>query len=146
MEADEKMKGRVYMDDVMEDISVLKTVSVLYVEDEYLVRESIARFLKRRCKAVYEAENGKAGLELYNRHDVDIVITDLEMPVMNGFEMVKRILKTDGTPPIIITTGYNDDEHLVKEACERMIKPIDEDKLIRAILFCLGKNCNECTM
>ncbi|MBF0520001.1 MAG: response regulator [Nitrospirae bacterium] len=126
----------------MEDISVLKTISVLYVEDDYLVRECIGRFLKRRCKAVYDAENGKAGLEIYKQHDIDIVVTDLEMPVMNGFEMVKKILETKNTLPIVITTGYSDEEHHIEEACEHIIKPIDEDKLIEAILFCLGYTTN----
>lgn len=126
----------------MEDISILKTISVLYVEDDDLVRESIGKFLRRRCKVVYEAENGKTGLELYNWHAVDIVITDLEMPVMDGFEMIKMILETNGIQPIVITTGYSDDEHKVREACEHIIKPIDEDKLISAVLFCLGNKTN----
>ncbi|MBF0466953.1 MAG: response regulator [Nitrospirae bacterium] len=136
MEADKNTEEVAFMEDI---ISVLKTISVLYVEDDCLVLESIGRFLKRRCKVVYEAENGKVGLELYRLHDVDIVITDLEMPVMNGFQMIKSILDTKDTQPIVITTGYSDDEHKVEDACAHIIKPIAEDELVRTILHCLGK-------
>lgn len=122
----------------MEDINVLKTVNVLYVEDNFILRKNIAIFLQRRCKEVYEAENGKVGLELYNKHRVDIVITDLEMPVMNGFQMITKILEIKDTQPIIITTGYSDEEQNIDGVCDHMIKPLDEDQLIKAILLCLG--------
>ncbi|KJR42220.1 response regulator receiver protein [Candidatus Magnetoovum chiemensis] len=123
----------------MERLEILKTVTVLYVEDEYLLRVAIGRFLSRRCKEVILAANGKEGLELYKQRHIDIVITDLEMPVMNGFEMSKKILEITRLQPIIITTGYSDDEHIIAEACEHLIKPIDEDKLINAIIDCRNR-------
>ncbi|MBF0519365.1 MAG: response regulator [Nitrospirae bacterium] len=120
--------------------SKLKDITVLYVEDDAIVRIIIAKFMRRRCKAVFEAENGKAGVELYKQHEVDIVVTDLEMPVMNGFEMIGHILKIEREQPIIITTGYNDDEHTVIEACKHIIKPIDEEKLLNAIIDCVERS------
>lgn len=116
----------------------LKDVTVLYVEDEALLRTAIARFLKRRCKDVFDAENGKIGLELYKQYHFDVVITDLEMPVMNGFDMVRKILEIKEYQPIIITTGYSDDEHVIDDACENLIKPIDEEKLLESIIDCIG--------
>ncbi|MBF0565264.1 MAG: response regulator [Nitrospirae bacterium] len=124
----------------MEKEAILKSISVLYAEDDIIVRISIAKFLRRRCKAVFEAENGKAGVELYKQHKIDVVVTDLEMPVMNGFEMIRRILEIETRQPIIITTGYNDDEHKVTEACDNIIKPIDEEKLLNAIIYCVEIN------
>lgn len=124
----------------LEKEAILKNVSVLYVEDDLIVRISIAKFLRRRCKVVFEAEDGAAGVELYKQQEVDVVITDLEMPVMNGFEMIRRILEIQTRQPIIITTGYNDDEHKVIDACDNIIKPIDEEKLLNAIIYCVEQN------
>jgi YesN/AraC family two-component response regulator len=125
----------------MHDITVLKTRSVLYVEDEVIMRMSIGRFLRRRFGLVFEAENGKVGLDLYQQHRPDLVITDIEMPVMSGMEMIGRIFELNHNQPIIITTGYKDDQHTSVNVCWNIIKPLGEDKLIEAIMICLGK-CN----
>ncbi|MBF0565555.1 MAG: response regulator [Nitrospirae bacterium] len=123
------------------DIELLKTLTVLYVEDELLLRKLFGRFMKRRFAAVYEAENGREGLEIYktNKDDISIVITDIEMPVMDGLMMIDKILEIQDYQPIIITTGYNDERHTSKKACMHIIKPIDERKLLESIMFCVGK-------
>ncbi|KJU87585.1 response regulator receiver protein [Candidatus Magnetobacterium bavaricum] len=123
----------------MEDIKLLKRINVLCVEDEIIVRLGLGRYLSRRCKAVYEAENGKDGLERYKDHKPDVVITDIEMPVMNGLEMIDRILEIDGNQAIIITTAYDDNEHKSDRACRNIIKPIDYDELVKAIIKCMKR-------
>jgi len=69
----------------------LQNISVVYAEDEDSVRAQVATFLSRRVKEIYSAQNGEEGLRLTKEHNPDIVITDLEMPVMNGLEMIKKI-------------------------------------------------------
>lgn len=128
----------------MMDESVLKAVTVLYVEDDEYIRTMIARFLRRRVAKLYEAVNGKEGLDIYisDKNDISLVITDIQMPVMNGIAMIEEILKLDGTQPIIITTAYDDELHTSDKVCRNIIKPIDNDELIESILFCLGvKRC-----
>jgi YesN/AraC family two-component response regulator len=127
----------------MHDITPLKTRSVLYVEDEAIVLMSVVRFLRRRFGTVYEAENGKAGLALYELHRPDLVITDIEMPVMGGMEMINRIFELDHHQPIIITTGYKDEAHVSDKVCWNVIKPLDEEKLLDAIMLCLLKEPGE---
>ena len=79
----------------MEKPDELQEIKILYVEDDFIVRLSIANFLRRRCKDVIEAKNGQQGLELYKQHNSDIVVTDIEMPVMDGLEMIEKILEMD---------------------------------------------------
>ncbi|MBF0345619.1 MAG: response regulator [Nitrospirae bacterium] len=121
----------------MRDESVLKKFSALYVEDNKLMRDSIGRIIRRRFGEVYIAENGKEGLELYIKYKPNIVITDVEMPVMDGITMIKKIRAVKETQSIIITTAYEDDEH-TDSSCVNLIKPVEAERLIDAIFECLG--------
>ncbi|QWR78193.1 response regulator transcription factor [Candidatus Magnetomonas plexicatena] len=124
----------------MTDNTVLKTLTLLYVEDEANIREVISRFLNRRVAVVYEAQNGKEGLDIYtlNKSEIDVVITDIQMPVMDGMTMIEEILKTDVTQPIIITTAYKDEQHTSDRVCRNIIKPINLEHLAESILYCVG--------
>jgi YesN/AraC family two-component response regulator len=121
----------------MENSDRLKEITILFVEDDLIVRMATARFLKRRCKTVYEAENGEVGLRLYKEHHPDVVITDVEMPVMGGLELIDRILELNHNQPIIITTGYDDQEHRSDKVCINLIKPIIDNVLVDALIKCI---------
>lgn len=118
---------------------ILKTLNVLYVEDEDLMRENMGMLLRRKVKSVEMAANGKEGLERFNEKRPDVVITDIEMPVMNGIEMIARIKEIDKSRPVIIITAFSDDMHKSELADARLIKPILKDDLFRAILDCVKK-------
>jgi YesN/AraC family two-component response regulator len=141
MEGAVKMDGAVIIDGGMDlkQEGFLKGLRVLYVEDEIIVRLSLCRFLRRRFKEVVEAGNGKDGLELYKALRPDIVITDIEMPVMHGIEMIEKITAMDKNGPIIIvTTGYDDDKHKSDKACANLLKPLDHELLVEVILRCIN--------
>lgn len=115
-------------------MSQLASKVIVYAEDDKFVRSAIARYLQRRVKVVREAENGEEGLELMRECNPDVVITDLEMPIMNGIEMIKRIREEFGADkPIIIVTGYNDKEHYSEQADAILYKPLDLELLIETI-------------
>ena len=118
----------------------LKRMTVLFAEDEDLPRKSIGNFLKRQVGALDVAENGRQGLELFMAHRPAIVITDLEMPAMNGLEMVQRIREMEESVPIIITTGYDDEEHRCDLADRTLIKPIIFGKLLETIEDCIREH------
>jgi DNA-binding response OmpR family regulator len=118
----------------------LKQMTVLFAEDEELPRKSIGNFLKRQVGALDVAENGKQGLELFLAHRPAVIITDLEMPEMNGMEMIRAIRETEESVPIIITTGYDDDEHRCELADRTLIKPIVFSKLLEAIEECIAEH------
>jgi CheY-like chemotaxis protein len=115
----------------------LKTMSVLFAEDDEMSRSTIGRLLSTRFANVYLAENGRAGLEKFGSLHPDVVITDLEMPVMNGMEMIRRIRELGPEIPIIITTGYDDDEHATDLADRTLVKPIIFSKLMDAVESCV---------
>ncbi len=118
----------------------LKHMTVLFAEDEDLPRKSIGNFLKRQVGALDVAENGRQGLELFMAHRPAIVITDLEMPAMNGMEMVQRIREMEESVPIIITTGYDDEDHRCDLADRTLIKPIIFGKLLETIEDCIREH------
>jgi YesN/AraC family two-component response regulator len=122
----------------MNDIRSQETLSVLYVEDEAMIRILFTSFLKRRFKDVYIAANGKEGLDLFMAHRPDVVVTDIAMPLMNGFKMIELIKEVNPTQPIIITSGFNDDDNNSKNVYAFLVKPIIKDELIDLII----KSCS----
>ncbi len=111
----------------------LLQVTVLYVEDEKIARQSISSFLGRKVGQILVAENGDEGLQLYRANSPGIVVTDLEMPIMNGMEMIRKIREMDAHVPIIVTTAYDDPEHYCPEANRVIQKPICFSDLLQAV-------------
>lgn len=126
--------------DYIRDVELLKQFSVMHVEDDTSVRESLMRFLKRRFDTIYTAKDGAEGLELYLEHKPDIVITDIQMPVMDGIEMSRRIKESDGNALIIVTTAFNEKPYLEKAQDiginEYLKKPVVKDDLMQALRNC----------
>ena len=89
-------------------------LKVMIVEDETLERMLLKRYLEAESDAyevVKEASFALEALEYLDEHAVDIVITDINMPVMDGLTMARRILKMDPGVQVIVITGYNDFDH-----------------------------------
>ena len=94
--------------------SPLSEISILYVEDEKMIRDEIIDILEGECTALYVAKNGEEGLALFKEHQPDIVITDISMPVMDGLQMSREILKLNSAVPIIISSAFNNTEYLLE--------------------------------
>ena len=115
-------------------------LTILYVEDDAATRIEMEQLLKRRAETVLTAENGAIGLELFLQFSPDLVITDIRMPVMDGLQMAREILKVNPDIRIIATTAHSDPSFLL-EAIEigidhYVLKPIDLAKFIMAIEKC----------
>jgi len=117
--------------------SLCETYTLLYVEDDDLVREEVSRTLRRIFKEVHVAKDGEEGLEAFKTLHPHMVISDIGMPRKNGIEMAEAIKELSFYTPIIITTAYNDERYFLK-AIECgvdgfLLKPIDKNKLYEAI-------------
>ena len=120
------------------DISVIKKLKILYVEDEIELRDTTYNSFGVFVKEVVLAANGKEGLDKFNSDKFDIVITDLSMPVMTGSEMIKNIRKIDKDVPIIVTTAFGSQNEEVEQLKKigmttYLMKPVDIRELINTI-------------
>jgi len=114
-----------------------KNINILYVDDNHFIREEAVEYLSLIYNNVMEASNGQEALEIYTQEKPDIIITDIEMPIMNGLQMVKAIRRQDKKIPIIIVTAFLDTAYLL-EAIELhlikyIVKPISNYKLDTAL-------------
>jgi two-component system cell cycle response regulator len=112
---------------------IMKEITILCVEDESDARDKLSGFLSKNFGQVFTASDGIEGLDVFDEHKPDIIITDIQMPLMNGLEMAEEIRKKCSGVPIIITTGYDDEKYLVGSidigAIKYIKKPVDIKKL-----------------
>jgi len=111
--------------------------SILIVEDDFASRIFIMTLLRSRLKYIYIAENGRDGLESFVRNRPDIVITDVGMPIMDGFEMTRQIKQIDPKAHIILTTAFDFKNYLLDAIDlgieQYIIKPIKKEQLFSAV-------------
>jgi len=121
------------------NLELLQTLTILYVEDEKSLREEVYENLSPFTKKIIVATDGLKGLELFKefQDEIDLVISDIMMPNMNGIDMIDNIRKLDAHIPIIYTTAFNDNEYLLKtlqqSVTSYILKPIDMELLLEAI-------------
>ncbi len=113
--------------------------NLLYVEDEEVISKAIVAALSEFFNEIFLKENGEEGLEFYknNSNKIDLVITDINMPIMDGLEMAEKIKLLNPNIPIIITTAYGDNKFL-RKAIEigidsYVMKPLDIRELLPSI-------------
>jgi DNA-binding response OmpR family regulator len=114
-----------------------KNLSILCVEDEIGVRKHLVNTLTYYFKNVYEANNGEEGLRLYHEFRPDIILCDIQMPIMDGIEMIKLIRKDDIVTPIVLLTAHNSEEYLIKlinlHVQHFILKPVNAKNLEEGI-------------
>ena len=119
---------------------VLKTISVLYVEDENDVREFTSKLLTSLLRKVYVAQDGQEGLKIFeeNKDDIDLIISDINMPKMDGLSMCEAIKKINSEIPLVITSAHNDTNFLRRSieigVTTYAMKPIDLYQLMESII------------
>ncbi len=113
-------------------------LSILYAEDDTTIREKYIKFLKLYFKNVYEATNGQEALELYEKNKPDIIILDINMPIINGLQVAQIIRDKDTQVQIIMLTAHSDREKLLValdlSLTKYLIKPIQTFELENIIL------------
>ncbi|WNY98430.1 MULTISPECIES: response regulator transcription factor [unclassified Sulfurospirillum] len=121
----------------------LKHLSILFVEDEDRIRKHITNSLRYIVQDVQEASNGKEALEILKHFSPDIIITDLEMPVMNGVDFIKTIRNNGLDTCVVVLTAHTNNEYLlplINAHIEHyIVKPIRFEKMLHILQLCNAK-------
>ena len=119
------------MNDIV--LNKLKDYTLLFVENEKGIRENFEQFFNLLFKKVHIATDGIEALDLYNANELDLIITDIKMPNMDGIELIKNIREIDKETSIVIISAHTDLEYLIQSIplnlIEYIIKPLSEEKL-----------------
>jgi CheY-like chemotaxis protein len=127
------------------DIELLKNLNVLYVEDEKEVANELVHNLKFFVNNIIFCENGQEGLNKFieKQNEINIIITDVLMPVLDGKDMVDKIRLTSQSIPIIYTTAFNNAEFIEyikgQNLIDHIAKPIDLEELFVLIIKLMNK-------
>jgi diguanylate cyclase (GGDEF)-like protein len=122
------------------DAALLGSLRVLYVEDDPAIREELALFLRRRVGELVVASDGMEGLARFEPQRIDVVITDIRMPRLDGLAMSREIHERDPDAPLIVTTAHNDEAYFLRAIAlgidGYVLKPIDPHILTRELVKC----------
>jgi|GEM_PF-539784 len=103
-------------------------LSVLTIDDDADMRKSIVSYLEDSGFLVHQAEGGQEGIELFDRHNPDIVFTDLMMPEVDGLAVVRAIAKKSPDTPVVVISGNGSVEYAIETlrngAWDYITKPI----------------------
>ena len=114
------------------------SLNILYAEDETMLRESMQTTLSKLFKNVYVAVNGQEAFEIFKKEEIDLVVTDINMPIMSGTELIKSIHKhTDHEVYITVISAHNESRLLTTlinlGITSFLNKPLDKQQLINSL-------------
>jgi CheY-like chemotaxis protein len=131
----------------MAKLEKLAGLKILYIEDEEIVQKAISSILEDVVKDVLLASDGKQALSLVEQNsDIDLIITDIQMPNMNGVEFSKEFRKSNQETPIIAITAFDNSTPILNSNAigddigidKYLQKPADVDSILDAIFEVLG--------
>ena len=120
---------------------------ILYIEDNPGNRMLVRRILEAEGYTIREAVDGPAGLEMAAQERPDLILLDINLPEIDGYDLAKRMRampNLDGVPILAVTANVmqGDRERTMEAGCNGFIpKPIDVDKLPQLIKAALDKGC-----
>ena len=119
-------------------MKALKSLNILYVEDEERIIEKYAYFLKDLCHTLYIARDGEEAFQLYKEKKIHLIVMDFLIPKMNGMALAKAIRAEDENIALIALTAHSDREILLDivelSFSAYLIKPVGRVDLMNALL------------
>ncbi|MDP6698456.1 MAG: response regulator [Candidatus Latescibacteria bacterium] len=108
-------------------------MDILIIDDEEIVRRTLQRYVEHRGDTPFLAANGRCGIELLQRQSIDLVITDMRMPDIDGMGVLQQVRDHHAEIPVIVVTGYADTDMAIQAVNEGAFaflqKPILSDAL-----------------
>ncbi len=124
----------------------IKKFDILFVEDEKAIRDNYVRFLKRYFANVYEAEDGEIAYKIYQEKKPQILIVDLNIPKLNGLELLAKIRKIDHSVKAIMLTAHTESKYLLEatslKLTKYLVKPVNRDTLKSALNLAISELSN----
>lgn len=125
-------------------------IKVLVVDDKKLIRKGIISFLENSdmvFEKIFECPNGKDAFNLLGRESIDIVITDIRMPEMDGISLMQNAKGIEHIPKFIVVSGYDDFQYAKESinygARAYILKPLDRKELIDTVRRVISEINNE---
>ena len=119
---------------------------ILLIEDDLTYSKIISKFLEKNGYEVYSSTRVTEGLGHYEKHPIDLIITDYRLPDGTGLEVLDQVLNTHPELPVILITNYSDIRTAVKSmkmgAFEYITKPINPDELLLTVQQALKNEKN----
>lgn len=116
---------------------ILKDLSILLVEDESKMRNSLKNTFEGIFKNVYEAKDGVEGLKKFKKYNPNLVVTDILMPIEDGLEMTRQIKQISPDTPVVVLSGFSEKAQLLGAieagVAKYFIKPVDMEEFKEAI-------------
>jgi len=124
-------------------IKLSKDIKILYVEDNEEARETTLQLLNTIFEDVDTAVDGAEGLSMFQAKKYDIIITDINMPKMNGIELISHIHEINRSMPILILSAYSDTDYFLQSiklgVDGYLLKPLEIDQFFSAIYKILNR-------
>ncbi|PHR58544.1 MAG: DNA-binding response regulator [Arcobacter sp.] len=121
----------------------LKSMNVLYIEDDPIVSSQTIKLLKFFFKDVYHCDNAEIALDLFEQELIHLIISDIELPKMNGLTFCKKIRETNQQIPIFITTIHDGKDKLLEAVklnlTDYLIKPVSITSLQKTLIVSYQK-------
>ncbi len=109
-------------------LAILKSKTILYVEDEPQIQKSVRTYLEHYFGRVIVADDGQMALEYYRRYHPDVLLLDINLPKRDGLEVAREIRREDDTTKIVMLTAHTEQEKLLVATelnlCKYLIKPV----------------------
>lgn len=124
-------------DDIKQLTSLSKRLRLLYVEDDKGARATTLEMLHNFFQHIVTASDGEEGLNRFRNDEFDLIITDINMPRLNGLDMLAEIRKTDATVPVMILSAYNEADYFLSSiklgVDGYILKPVEHIQFLTAL-------------
>lgn len=121
-----------------------ESLSILIVDDEPNIRDGISQHFLLDGHQTFTAKSGSDAIEIVKKHQIDFVITDIQMPDGDGEWLLEEIRRIDPNIPIVVLisgfTNLTKEQAISKGALDLLVKPIDMERLESYIRDCVESN------
>ncbi|MFT5835249.1 MAG: two-component system response regulator VanR [Sulfurimonas sp.] len=127
-------------------MSKREAYSILYIEDDKDIRANYVNYLNRHFDKVFEAADGEEGYYKYIKNRPDIMIVDINLPKLNGLDLVRKIRESDHSIKVIMLTAHSETKYLLEatelKLTKYLVKPVSRSELKDALSLVIDELSN----